>query len=405
MWRKVLLTGCVSFCLLGGVALRAQTSCTTKEEITPEQLNRTQKSVEAMVKELKNTDFFLVEFNKISAAGSREQQMKACKELAGRLMPVLEMQAELEWIKPAAIRAALDVMKKHTGFDAPKAEARLKELDALQAAGYNGIYVGDKQAMVRAEKALNLKRELMLQSPDVDVDKVLTVKYNLGERANFVGAGSLGIQPNNWSNQTTASRKNFQAEVIELSGLKSGNVQRRTIFKPSMNGAAVTDLAPNWDGKRMMFTSLDSTRRWQVFEMGIDGTGCKQVTCVNEPDLEFFDAAYLPDGRIVAVSNIGYHGVPCVNGSDEVGNMVLYDPRNGNLRRITFDQDANWNPIVLANGKIMYTRWEYTDLTHYFSRIVMHANPDGTEQKSLYGSGSMFPNSIFDMKPLPTASN
>ena len=49
----------------------------------------------------------------------------------------------------------------------------------------------------------------------------------------------------------------------------------------------------------------------------------------------------------------------------------------------------------------MYTRWEYTDLTHYYTRIVMNMNPDGTEQKALYGSGSMFPNSTFDVQPLP----
>ena len=49
----------------------------------------------------------------------------------------------------------------------------------------------------------------------------------------------------------------------------------------------------------------------------------------------------------------------------------------------------------------MYTRWEYTDLTHYYSRIVMHMNPDGTENKALYGSGAMFPNSTFDVQPLP----
>ena len=32
-------------------------------------------------------------------------------------------------------------------------------------------------------------------------------------------------------------------------------------------------------------------------------------------------------------------------------------------------------------------------------------NPDGTEQKSLYGSGSYFPNSTFDAKPLPGGSS
>ena len=31
----------------------------------------------------------------------------------------------------------------------------------------------------------------------------------------------------------------------------------------------------------------------------------------------------------------------------------------------------------------------------------MNMNPDGTEQKALYGSGSMFPNSTFDIQPLP----
>ena len=55
----------------------------------------------------------------------------------------------------------------------------------------------------------------------------------------------------------------------------------------------------------------------------------------------------------------------------------------------------------MNNGRVMYTRWEYTDLTHYYSRIVMHMNPDGTENKALYGSGAMFPNSTFDVQPLP----
>ena len=41
MWKKLLITGCMAFCLLGGSALSAQPSCETKEEVTSEQLNRT----------------------------------------------------------------------------------------------------------------------------------------------------------------------------------------------------------------------------------------------------------------------------------------------------------------------------------------------------------------------------
>ena len=140
-----------------------------------------------------------------------------------------------------------------------------------------------------------------------------------------------------------------------------------------------------------MFTQTQDDKRWNIYEVNLDGTGFKPLVENDEPDLEFYDGTYLPDGRVIAISNIGYQGVPCVNGSDAVGNMVLYRPKDKSMRRLTFDQDANWNPVIMNNGRVMYTRWEYTDLTHYYSRIVMHMNPDGTENKALYGSGAMFP--------------
>ena len=212
-------------------------------------------------------------------------------------------------------------------------------------------------------------------------------------------APELGTQSNNWSNQESARRKGFNADIVELSNLRD-EVQIRTIYKPD-NTSSIADLKLHWDGDRAMFTQTMSDNRWNVFEVKLNNGDCKKLIDNPEPDLEFYDGTYLPDGRIIANSNIGYQGVPCVNGSDPVGNMVLYTPQSKNLRRLTFDQDANWNPVIMNNGRVMYTRWEYTDLTHYYTRIVMNMNPDGTEQKALYGSGSMFPNSTFDVQPLP----
>ena len=31
---------------------------------------------------------------------------------------------------------------------------------------------------------------------------------------------------------------------------------------------------------------------------------------------------YLPDGRMFLVGTVGYQGVPCVSGSDFVGNLI-----------------------------------------------------------------------------------
>lgn len=403
MLNKQLLRGLTSVMLLCGTpaALMAQATCQTQAEISPEELKKSREQVEGLIKQLTEPAFFQKEFQSISSAQSGAAQQQAYQQLSTRVLQVLHLQAELDWINPEAMKNAIQAMKSNTSFNASQVEKDFEQFKKLIAPGFKGIYTADAATLKRADEALALKRAILLSSPEVDVDKIVTVKFKMGPRANYVGAGSLGVQPNNWSNLTSTSRRGFQAEMVELSGLKSGNFTEKVLYTPAVDGASVTDLAPHWNGDRMLFTTLDSTRHWQVREINLADNSTRPVIDVPEKDLEFFDAAYLPDGRIIAICNIGYNGVPCVNGSDQVGNMVLYDPRDKSMRRLTFDQDANWHPIVLENGKVMYIRWEYTDLTHYFSRIVMHMNPDGTEQKSLYGSGSMFPNSIFDVIPLP----
>jgi hypothetical protein len=56
---------------------------------------------------------------------------------------------------------------------------------------------------------------------------------------------------------------------------------------------------------------------------------------------------------------------------------------------------------VLNNGRVLYTRWEYSDSPHYFTRLLFHMNPDGTGQMEYYGSNSMWPNSLFYARPIP----
>jgi hypothetical protein len=312
---------------------------------------------------------------------------------------IKQLDEQLAWLNMAAVTAAIDDMKGDKSFNLTGAISKLEELQSLVRQGFDGIYENNPAAVAAAKKALQLKREILLSHPALDVDRILVSRYKIGANARVANSSAMGTQPNNWSNQSSAPRGGFNAEIAELSGLR-GDLKYRTIFKPE-NGSSVPDLKLHWDAGRLMFSMTDKTNRWQVYEVGVDGKGLRKVIDSPEEDLEFFDAAYLPNNKVVAVTNIGYHGVPCVSGGDAVGNMVLYNPKDGHMRRITFDQDANWHPTVMNNGRLMYVRWEYTDLTHYFSRVVMHMNPDGTEQRSLYGSGSVFPNSTFDVQPLP----
>ena len=387
-WYRILILFLVSSSLLTFTAAAQQKNTDTERAL-----------VLKLAAYLKDSSYIKNTIRQIETEKKVETQITGYQKLHKQVQRMLLLQSELKWLNMEAIRLAYEDMKRIEGFDAVKYLPILTELEQQVKQGFGNIYSGDEAVLVNAEKAVANKRAILLANPLLNGDKILTVRYQLGNRDRRAMAPELGTQSNNWSNQESARRKGFNADIVELSNLRD-EVQIRTIYKPD-NTSSIADLKLHWDGDRAMFTQTMSDNRWNVFEVKLNNGDCKKLIDNPEPDLEFYDGTYLPDGRIIANSNIGYQGVPCVNGSDPVGHMVLYTPQSKNLRRLTFDQDANWNPVIMNNGRVMYTRWEYTDLTHYYTRIVMNMNPDGTEQKALYGSGSMFPNSTFDVQPLP----
>ncbi len=392
--KKVPLKGCLL--LLGIIPMLAAPFNPVSPTVN---LPGEEQSIKNLLNQLKDQSYYegrLQIANKEQSPKAREKEYSRLKD---EVYKVLDIQDALSWLNFSSVELAYNDMKKSTTFDAGKYEPMLKELSVLVNKGFDEIYGGDAQALSRAERALQLKRSILLANPLLDPDKIVAARFKLQDGARDAMAPQLGTQMNNWSNQESAQRGGFDAEIVELSNLR-GEIKLRQVYKPG-NGSSIADLRMHWDADRVMFSQLQADRRWNVCEVKLDGRGYQPLIINDEPDLEFYDGTYLPDGRILAVSNIGYQGVPCVSGSDAVGNLVLYDPANRNLRRLTFDQDANWNPVIMNSGRVMYTRWEYTDLTHYYSRIVMHMNPDGTENKALYGSGAMFPNSVFDVQPIP----
>lgn len=306
----------------------------------------------------------------------------------------------VNWIRPQSLLLSIEENQKNPSYDKTMSLKDLDSLKQLVDKGFKGLLQYDKTAIENARRALTLQKRIMLRHPQLKDAQLMAVRYSFStsQKARSAMAPDLGTASANWNNQQSNKYRGYQADIISLRNLLSPSLT--TIFH-SKNGAVISDLRMHWDAKRMLFTSVTDDDRLNVFQIQTDGSNFQPLIHTVEDDLEFYDASYLPDGRLLAISNIGYQGVPCVHGADPVGNMILYTPDKQQIRRLTFDQDANWNPVITHTGKVMYTRWEYTDLMHYYSRFVMHMNPDGTEQKALYGSGTLFPNSTFDMQPLP----
>ena len=118
------------------------------------------------------------------------------------------------------------------------------------------------------------------------------------------------------------------------------------------------------------------------------------------PEANHYDGCYLADGSLIYTSSACYISVPCVNGSTRVTNTYRRYA-DGNIRRLTFDQEHNWCPTVMPDGRVLYLRWEYTDAPHVPARLLFLMNPDGTNQRSFYGSNSYWPNSMFYTRPIP----
>jgi len=267
----------------------------------------------------------------------------------------------------------------------------LERLNRLQADYENAKADGTTEAMVEAAgQILELRRQALLSNPLLDFDRLLLVKRSLKSHQGL---------PQNWQGNCALPRSGYDNEIAVLSPV-SPEGKLTTVYKPE-KPHFVGDIDLHFDATRLLFSMPGSHDRWQIWEIGIDGSGLRQVTPGEHPDVDNYDACYLPNGRIIFDSTRCFQGVPCVGGGNTVANLCIMDADGRNIRQLCFDQDHNWCPTVLNNGRVLYSRWEYSDSPHYFTRLLFHMNPDGTNQMEYYGSNSPWPNSIFYARPLP----
>ncbi len=292
-------------------------------------------------------------------------------------------------VKPAdlkALRLAVEDLVKTQSGKYPRGATFLTALGDLEKRADRGI---DAKL---AEEFLALRRDALLANPLLNFDKLLFVKRS---------EKNLAL-PQNWQ-ANSSIHGDCDNEIAVLSPVTPDGKQT-TLFRPKAN-CFVGDVDLHFDGDRMLF-SMNSTDggsrrgRWLVWEMKADGSGLRPVS-LPEPDADSFDACYLPDGRVLYASTAAFHGIPCVGGGDDVANLFLLAADGKSARQLTFDQDQDWHPAVMNDGRVFFTRWEYSDLAHYFSRVLFAMNPDGTGQMSYYHSNSYWPNSIFFSRPIP----
>jgi len=318
---------------------------------------------------------------------------------------------DLEKVNFQALRLAVRDLTKNFGADYTAGPVYLRTLDAYEkrvAQIKAGLKRRDTAAVSQVERIVALKRSALLDNPLLDFDRLLVIKRKplgearreSGDKGNDKGLGKfLGIpQQSSWQLHTMPNTTGWENEIAVLSAIRTDG-RLKTLFTPT-NGSLINEMDLHFDANRLMFSMPDAKKKWQIFEIDIDGKGLRQLSPQDQPDVHNLDSCYLPNENIAYVSTAPFQGVPC-NASVNVGMLYIMDRNGENVRQVCFEQDHNFCPTVTADGRILYLRWEYTDIPHVWGRYLFTMNPDGTSQREYYGSGGYWPNGIFFARPIP----
>ncbi len=115
---------------------------------------------------------------------------------------------------------------------------------------------------------------------------------------------------------------------------------------------------------------------------------------------------YLPDGDICFISTRCRYGILC-DGPDDFTTTVLYrrDRETGALTRLTNSSVSEEAPVMLPDGRIMYTRWEYVDKGAVSVKCLWSMRQDGSASAEVYANDISLPPTFTYGRPIPGTAN
>ena len=182
----------------------------------------------------------------------------------------------------------------------------------------------------------------------------------------------------------------------------------------SLPEGIVRDPTVSFDGKKVLFSfrrsagdayhigelTLDFDRPAITLDAGApaDGIeGMRQLTYLD--GVSDIDPIYLPNGQILFTST--RQPKYCMCNRHIMGNLYVMNGDGSNIEQIGKSTLFEGHASLLADGRIIYDRWEYVDRNFGDAQGVWVTNPDGTKHEIYWGNNTAAPGGVLDARALP----
>lgn len=284
---------------------------------------------------------------------------------------------EIRWTRQLAARLA-------TAEGGPlDLSAELAELEELE---HQAAALTSPQADLYF-RVRELKRRITLRNPALKFDRIVLVDMPFP-------------QGGEWRHETR-HRLGYQAvpgaRLLVLQGLAPDGQVRQLMPQTPLHGAFWRPDV-SFDGQKVLFCfKPHNEKSFHLYEIGADGSGFKQLTDGPFDDL---DPIYLPDGHILFSTTRAHTYVRCMPPTNAFV-LARCDADGRNVFLVSANNEPDYLPSMMHDGRVIYTRWEYTDKPLWRAQKLWTINPDGTQVSTYWGNQSVWPDLMKDARAIP----
>lgn len=257
-------------------------------------------------------------------------------------------------------------------------------------------------------RACKIRRQVAFSNPLLDFDDILFIHH---KRNGFQELGGDHMVGQYYGIHATKGEGLFL-----LKNAFTDNVTVKNVIGNGLPDGAYLSPELSFDGKKILFAyteaegykpkelapedkngffrysglecSFTDKNAWHIFSVNLDGSDLAKLT---DGIFNDFDPCWLPSGKIAFISDRRGGFGRChksANGGAPWFTYTLHrmNADGSDMERLSHHETCEWQPSVLHDGSLVYTRWDYVDRGSQQAQHPWTTMPDGRNVLSLHGN-------------------